>query len=98
MSGEPQGSILGLVLFYISFGDKDSEIESTLSKFSDDTKLGSAVNMLEKRDDIQRDLDRLASRPMQKVLHMDWGLPTTNRVWSENGLRKALRGRTWGCW
>lgn len=73
MSGAPQGSIPGLVLFYISFGDKDSEIECTLSKFSDDTKLGDAVDVLEKRDDIQRHLDRLASQPVQKVLHMVWG-------------------------
>ena len=56
LSGIPQGSILGPILFTIFINDMPSSLESMCYIFADDTKI---LNSCQNRDAIQRDIKNL---------------------------------------
>ena len=59
MSGVPQGSVLGPILFLIYINDLEDDMSSKELKFADDTKVFRRVTNDTDKQSLQYDLDKL---------------------------------------
>ena len=82
LSGVPQGSVLGPVLFLIFIDDLEDGIKNMVYTFADDTKVLAQVHSDAERTKLQEDLDKLTEWAKNwqmsfntnkcKVMHMGW--------------------------
>lgn len=106
--GVLQGSVSAAVLFTAFISDLDAGINCTLSMFADYTKLGGAVDSLEGKEALQRDLARLDSwgipnhmkfnKSKRSVLYLGWSSPGYMYKLKDKRRKNSAIERDLGIW
>ena len=73
MSGVPQGSVLGRLLFLIHINDLDDNITSNVLKFADDTKVFRKVNNNDDKQHLHYELNELIEWSKKRHLLLIFG-------------------------
>ena len=108
LSGVPQGSVLGPLLFLIFINDLDQEaaMADILVKFADDTKVAQQITCEQDKDDLQAALDGLVGWADKwgmafnvakcKVMHIGHGNPRHNYAMQNTDLATTEEERDLG--
>ena len=75
LSGVPQGSVLGLILFLVYINDLEEGATGKILKFADDTKLFTKTKEIGDKQKLQDDIDKLVkwSEKWQMLFHFGKG-------------------------
>ena len=106
LSGVPQGSVLGPILFLVYINDLEEGVSGKILKFADDTKLFRKVKEIGDKQNLQDDIDKLVkwSEKWQmlfnfgkcKCLHTGSGNTGMNYEMGGNILSKTLKEKDLG--
>ena len=104
LSGVPQGSVLGPILFLIYINDLDYDITSNVLKFAHDTKVFKKIKSYADRQVLQDDLNQLTSWPEKwqmlfnfgkcKCLHTGHGNEVAQYTMGGTVLKTTLKEKT----
>ena len=105
LSGVPQGSVLGPLLFLVFVNDLPDWVHNSIRMFADDTKIWAEIRTAEDGDSLQRDLDKLVewsnlwllkfNTSKCKVMHIAHNFETSYNI-QQDKLDKTVEERDLG--